>query len=222
MRSWLCVCFFAGVFVCVFLSLFHCVCFFICVLLSWLYSLHVHLVCHKSEIKNPVYFYPGVFHFILLCSVLAPSDSSSFCLLSACPFVSLWSLVLLSFFIFSRVFLVCSYPGVFLSSTRCSHCFNKVRCLCFLVDGPHAQLCLFVRWGWCAIVKPGSWGFLGSDVFSFVNPGSWGFVGSGILVRGLYEMVWAHCHTRAHGSCPDSSQKKARVLIPKRAPGICH
>ena len=35
-------------------------------------------------------------------------------------------------------------------------------------------------------MKPGSWGFLGSDVFSFVNPGSWGFVGSEILVRGLY------------------------------------
>ena len=172
--------------------------------------------------KNPVYFYPGAFHFILLCSVLAPLDSSSFCLLSACPFVSLSSLVLLSFFIFSRVFLVCSYPGVFLFSTWCFYCFNKVRCLCFLVDGPHAQMCLFVRWGWCAIVKPGSWGFLGSDVFSFVNPGSWGFVGSEILVRGLYEMLRARCHTRAHGSCPDSSQKKARVLIPMRAPGICH
>ena len=71
---------------------------------------------------------------------------------------------------------------------------------------------LFVRWGWCAIVKPGSWGFLGSDVFSFVNPGSWGFVGSEILDRGLYEMFRARCHTRAHGSCPDSNEKKARVL----------
>ena len=106
----------------------------------------MYLVCHKSEIKNPVYFYPGAFHFILLCSVLAPSDSSSIVVkcMSVCVFVKL-SVALFLFFHVYFLFVpiqVCSFLllGAFTVSTKYGvFAFWSMdlmrKCVCLFAEG---------------------------------------------------------------------------------------